>query len=110
MRLPIILDERGDLQLFRSVKEVEAYVEPIDVAANEYQLYDATGLRQEMHIEKPTGFLKPERVHVRESAARDVPTLSAAIRQFLTSVSGKPRDERESLEASVAALVELLDE
>lgn len=107
MRTPIILVEGRDIQIFFSLEEAEAYVEPTDVEANAYQVFDATGLRLELLIEKPEGFLEPERVRMRESTDRDEATLSVAIRQALTSASGKPRDEQESLEASVAALVEL---
>jgi len=45
MESPIIVDERGDLDFFRSVEDAERYLEPIDIKNQEFDIFDATGRR-----------------------------------------------------------------
>jgi hypothetical protein len=54
---PIITNERGDVNVFGSIGEAEAYVEPIDIENDEYEFYDATGLvlRGEVHTIRERG-------------------------------------------------------
>lgn len=40
---PIILDENGNILLFRSKRIAEDYIEPEDVMNNEYIIYDSEG-------------------------------------------------------------------
>jgi hypothetical protein len=43
MKLPIILDEKGDLSVYDSLEKLLKYVEPIDVRNQEYIVYDSEG-------------------------------------------------------------------
>ncbi len=43
MNPPIVLLNRGDVQLYASAKAVEIHVELIDVLNGEYEVYDSTG-------------------------------------------------------------------
>ena len=45
MRLPIIVNEHGDVQVFESVNDAETALEAIDVRNDEYVAYDADGQR-----------------------------------------------------------------
>ena len=44
MKLPLIIDEHGDVNIYNSIKSAELYLEAIDVKNNEYIAYDANGL------------------------------------------------------------------
>lgn len=54
MKLPIIIDEHGDISVYRTVEELEQALEAIDVKDDEYIAYDASGclLKLETSIEK----------------------------------------------------------
>lgn len=43
MKPPIIADNNGDVLVFRSLKDAEIYIEPVDVQNNEYTAYDSEG-------------------------------------------------------------------
>ncbi len=43
VKAPIFLDNFGDILVFQSVEDAERYIEPIDVAHNEYVGYDSEG-------------------------------------------------------------------
>lgn len=43
MRQPIIVDNFGNLLIFRSADQAERYLEPIDVLNGEYIAYDSEG-------------------------------------------------------------------
>jgi len=43
MKLPIIVNEHGSCDVFATVEEAEAYMEPIDVENGEYTVTDANG-------------------------------------------------------------------
>jgi hypothetical protein len=40
---PIIADNRGDLCIFGSIKNADAYIEPIDIVNSEWVIYDSEG-------------------------------------------------------------------
>lgn len=43
MKTPISIDENGDVSVFASVEDAEAYMEAIDVERGEYVVTDADG-------------------------------------------------------------------
>lgn len=43
MHPPIVLDQRGDMSIFRSVEDAARYLEPVDVRNGEYIAYDSAG-------------------------------------------------------------------
>lgn len=49
---PIIIDEHGDLEFFRSAADAERYLEPIDVENEEYAAYDSVGRRLTLTVER----------------------------------------------------------
>lgn len=44
MKMPILVNEHGDISVFASVEEAESYMESIDVEHDEYVVTDAAGL------------------------------------------------------------------
>lgn len=48
---PIIVNENGDIQLFRSTEEAGRAMEPIDIRNEEYKAYDAEGYPLRLDIE-----------------------------------------------------------
>lgn len=51
MRPPIFVSENGDTQIFETVAEAEAYMEPVDVENGEYLVCDADGRRLKVEVE-----------------------------------------------------------
>lgn len=43
MKPPIIADNKGDVLVFRSPREAELYIEPVDAQNQEYVAYDSEG-------------------------------------------------------------------
>jgi hypothetical protein len=59
MKLPIIVNDHGDVSIYRSLEDVERALEVIDVRNGEYSAYDADGrplLLTIMADEKPIIF------------------------------------------------------
>jgi hypothetical protein len=52
MKPPIIIDENGDISFFETVKDVELYLEPIDVINGEYVAYDSEGHILQLNVER----------------------------------------------------------
>ena len=50
MRLPLIICEQGDLDLFESIESACNYLEPIDIRNDEYIGYDASGQLLKLEI------------------------------------------------------------
>jgi hypothetical protein len=50
MKVPISVNNRGDVSTFASVEEAEACMEPIDVERGEYVVTDADGRRLEVDV------------------------------------------------------------
>ena len=110
MRPPLIVDEHGDLALFRDAAAMEGYLEAIDVHNGEYLVYDSEGRRIELTTsEVPTraifGLLKGTAEVVRVGGYEADPTHAAEL-------ASKLRDTLEHLNEPVparASLAELLD-
>lgn len=50
MKLPIILNENGDITRFDSISEAESWIEANDVENNEYIATDAVGNKLELKV------------------------------------------------------------
>lgn len=109
---PLIVDEHGDLELFRDAAALEGYLEAIDVENNEYIVYDSEGRLVELTtMVVPTralfGLLKGTAEAVRVAGWEADPThaaeLAAKLRETL-----KQLDEAVPPEAPLAELLERL--
>jgi hypothetical protein len=76
MKTPIFINERGDVSVFESVEDAEHYIEPIDVANNEYVGYDSEGRLLQLTV------TDANRVNIR--SAESVPRHAAELRKALT--------------------------
>jgi hypothetical protein len=112
MRPPLIVDEHGDVELFRDAAALEGYLEAIDVQNNEYIVYDSDGRRVELTTaEVPTralfGLLKGTADAVRIAGSEVEPThaieLAVKLREALERLG-----EAVPLEAPLAELLERL--
>jgi hypothetical protein len=50
MKTPISINENGDVSIFETVEEAEAYMEPMDVERGEYTVLDADGRQLDVVI------------------------------------------------------------
>lgn len=53
MKPPIITNENGDVSFFESVQDATRCLEPIDVANDEYEIFDAEGFVLKAMATKP---------------------------------------------------------
>jgi hypothetical protein len=110
MRLPIIINEGGDLSVFRTVEQAERALEAIDVKNKEYVAYDADGrsLILSVMVEERTGCigLFPSRIEMvrlvdNPIAQVDEVAFRALLIQFLNrvevSMDGIESDDLSSL-------------
>jgi len=51
MKLPIIINEHGDISFYRSLKKASSAVEAVDVKNNEYIAYDGEGKLLEFELQ-----------------------------------------------------------
>lgn len=116
MRLPIIVNEHGDVSIYRSVEQAERALEAIDVQNGEYVAYDAQGrpLVLSVVVEEKAGpfGLFPRRIeNVRltedPTAEADEAGLRALLVQFLDRAGISPNDVKdEDISSFVNAMVE----
>ena len=105
IEVPIIVDARGDVGLFRTVDAAEGYLEPIDVENAEYVAYDSAGRLLELSVEavqvrRLFGLASGSEERVRVRAAEPHPghtaELIAALQQALAKVGDGMPVERSS--------------
>ena len=121
MRTPIILDDSGDVQVFQTLEEAEAYLEPPDVNCPKTRIFDCEGLLLKPRISAWSGMkklfgvisfrAKGERVVIEESGQANEGELRNLLVQFLSHPTVQPRltENSQNLEqSSLPALIRLL--
>lgn len=119
LKLPIVVEEHGDVSVYASVDEAEAAVEAIDVRNGEFRFYDANGLvlRAVVRTDTPPhGRLRrllapaPERIEllVPEAEDRRPEELTEILRGFL-SRAGSVHAGIPDTELAAAPLPKLID-
>lgn len=113
MKLPIFIDNRGDISAYASVRDAENDIEAIDVRDNEYEAFDSEGRQLRLIVpEQQRGFWNfgTERVRIAETETE--PTRAAALHQrlqaFLKAVGVQNVDAASSLPQIVEATVRFL--
>lgn len=96
MKLPLILCENGDVDLFESIEDLEHYVESPDIA--DYRVFDASGDVLHLTTAQPTtgqkGWLNmvrvvPVRIDVGRPRMNAIDELEERLRDFLSRTTGK---------------------
>lgn len=114
MKLPIIVNERGDVSIYRSAEQVERALEAVDVRNGEYVAYDAEGKPLILSVVpgQEKGFLglgskMVERVAVIDNPAAeaDQSELAAMLIEFLGRVGICPDNNDRSDLSSLLKLV-----
>ena len=97
MKPPIFVLDRGSLDFFETAADVEAYLEPIDVASGVYRAFDSGGRVIELSVERirrseAGGLWKSSRevVRTREGQDSDAAALFESILAFLTKLGRAP--------------------
>jgi hypothetical protein len=100
-KTPIILDNKGDVTLFKTVQDAEQYVEAVDVEDDEYVGYDAHGYVLLLYT-------SGDRVHMtlKEPKQRQIEALERTLRSLLAAV-GDPRAADQSFE--LPALIDICE-
>lgn len=101
MHLPIIAVEGGDVLVFRALAEAESYLEPADVIAGEWIIFDATGQVLVASVVPSPGMLGVDRVRLQEGSTRDQLALEKALRGFLRAIGRETVDPLIPLDALV---------
>ena len=57
MKVPIIIDEYGDIELYASVSDAALDIEPFDVLNREYTVYDSEGSVLQLSVRKVDGIV-----------------------------------------------------
>ncbi len=66
MKLPLIVNEHGSIDFFRSAEQMTSYLEAIDVKNDEYVVYDSEGRLVELGVERiPKRLFKIELVIIK---------------------------------------------
>lgn len=81
MKLPIIIDNFGDVLVFAAVQDAERYLEPIDVTNGEYVGYDSAGKLLNLVV------TEDNRVTIQpaESEPKHIVELEQTLRRFMSS-------------------------
>ncbi len=107
LRAPLIVDERGDLKVFRDATSMEGWMEAIDVQNNEFVVYDSEGRLLELTTARTAtralfGLLKGSAEVVRISSVEADPT-------HATELHNKLRTHLERLKVAVPPQATLPD-
>jgi hypothetical protein len=96
MKLPLILSDNGEVNLFESVEDLERYVESPDII--NYRVFDSNGdvlkLNTSPTPTRQKGLfnivrITPVQVVIGESHVNEVAELEERLREFLLRVTGK---------------------
>ena len=90
MKTPLIIDNRGDLLVFRSKIDAESYLEAVDVQNGEYRGFDAEG--RPLLFETEGGWVN---VKINPASPADPADLQHVLQEFVFRATGR---ELESLE------------
>lgn len=85
MKLPIIIDESGDISVFDSLESAERSLEPIDILNGEFVGYDAEG--RLLNI-VPNGFIA--KISLAELDPTHVDNLEKVLRDLFLDVDPSP--------------------
>ena len=109
MKPPIIADDHGDISVFNTVEDAEREIEPDDVRAGTYTLYDSEGRLLETGLRQPTALWRrllfpAEQTVIREAEREHThrEQLHEALADFLARVG---LDERWISKASLEELI-----
>ena len=108
-KLPIIVNERGDVSLYETLREAEVALEAIDVENNEYVIFDSEGLTIEPSIAE-------DRIHVtlHDTSPKQYQReqLQEVLRRFLAQLEPSLRgvSEDEIWRCQLTELISLLRE
>ena len=83
IKVPIFFDESGDVLVFESIRYAERYIEPIDVANNEYVGYDSEGRLLQLAVTNKGQIL----IEDAESEPKHADELRRILVRFLTRLS-----------------------
>jgi hypothetical protein len=89
MKPPLFFDNDGDVLTFESREAAEQYIEPIDVANNEYVGYDSEGRLLSLSV------TKARKVSIQESETE--PTHLDSLRRLLVSFLSRVEKSRDWL-------------
>lgn len=109
MKPPIIIDENGDISFFETVKDVELYLEPVDVINGEYVAYDSEGHILQLNVERKVSsniFSPSEAVVLSPSVTGQKHT--SELKRILIDFFGRIGSDKEWL--STASLEKLITE
>ena len=115
MKMPIIIDEHGDLMIFSSKNDACLYLEPVDVKNEEFLAYDSDGyvlpltVDAELQKSKILGKVLHERVIFLESIGENkAPELELKIKNYLNKVGVKKLNPNSNLNELILYLQEYL--
>lgn len=110
MRAPIIVVEGNDIGIFMSIDAAESSVEPIDVRADEYRIFDATGIQLRADIHKLPGLLARERIKLSPTSFDDPDFLASTLRKYLSEATNQECPLDTPLAILVATVAEFATE
>lgn len=90
IKTPIIVNENGDIDIFRDLETTENYLEPIDIKNGEYEIFDSEGRVIEQSIQKKKKYFlsaETETVLLSPSNTFDAPRLSKILKRHLISIN-----------------------
>ncbi len=106
MRAPIVVVEGDDIAIFLSIDAAESSIEPIDVRADIYRIFDATGIQLRADIHRLPGLLAPERIKLSPESIGDPDFLQSTLREFLFRATNQEYPSDTPLAILVATVAE----
>lgn len=92
MKLPIIIDANGDIELYETIRDAETSIEAIDVKNNEYIIYDSCGMLLVPEVRKKSGFLGYEMVVISPSSIIRKDELKSKLINYLDYISNNANE------------------
>ena len=79
MKLPLIVDDHGDISIFATIDAAILYLEPIDIQRHEFEFFDADGYRVDAIL--TTGMII--RLSLRKPPIQEARVLADKLKGFL---------------------------
>ena len=108
MRAPIVVVEGNDIHIYLSIGAAESSIEPIDVRADVYRFFDATGIQLRADILKLPGLLAREQIKLSPASISDPDFLQSTLRKFLFRATNQEYPSDTPLAILVATVAEFV--
>ncbi|VAW80714.1 hypothetical protein MNBD_GAMMA12-854 [hydrothermal vent metagenome] len=108
MKAPFILNENGDISLFKDMESLVCYLEPEDIRNCEYTVHDSDGYKLKLDIGRDSKNIQIVRVSERDDNKCCLDALKISLIEFLNSLDINTVSNAPTLDQLIIIIVQKL--